>query len=114
MAQWLGQFSGNTHATRVADIEDAMRHAVAALRTAKGTDAAVSKAKAARRLAEQLFAARIRLLEVRLDAATPLTSEQSEARPHLDKLRSRIVAMQAEGVRRVLEEFEISDDLLGE
>ena len=107
MAQWLGQFSGSTHATKVAELEAALRRAVAALREAEGTDAAGSKAKAARRLAERLFAARLRMVRARLDAEPPAASAEREARPRRDALRLRKLAMQAEGVDGILAEFNI-------
>ena len=110
MAQWLGQFSGNTHATRVADLEAALRHAVAAVRQADGTDAAGAKAKAVRRLAKRLLSARLRAARARLDAAAPLTSEQREARGDLRALRSLESAIRAAGVAGILTEFGVPDE----
>ena len=102
MAQWLGQFSGDTHATRVADLEAALRHAVAALRRAAGTDAAGGKAKAVRQLAKRLLSARLRAARARLDAVTPLTSEQRESERELSALRSRESIIRAGGLAGIL------------
>jgi hypothetical protein len=108
VAQWLGQFSGNTHATRVADLEAALRHAATALRDAEGTDAVGAKAKAVRRLAKRLLSARLRAARAKLGAVAPVVSEKRDGRRDLDALRSRESIMQAEGVAGILTEFGVS------
>jgi hypothetical protein len=110
LAQWLGQFSGNTHATRVADLEVALRHAVAALRNAEATDAAGAKAKAVHRLAKRLFSARLRAARARLDAVAPLTSEQRQSRGEVHALRSRESIIEAEGAAGILTEFGVPSE----
>ena len=110
MAQWLGQFSGNTHATRVAHLEVALSHAVAALRNAEGTDAAWGKAKAVNRLAKRLFSGRLREARARLDAMAPLTSEQRQSRGEVNALRSRESIIEAKGVAGILTEFGVPSE----
>jgi hypothetical protein len=68
MAQWLGQFTGRTHATRVADAEESLRHAVEALRVASTEDEAAQKLHAVHVFAEQVVALRLRVLRARIVA----------------------------------------------
>ena len=77
MAQWLGQFSGHTHATKLEDAETALRHAVAVFRAA-GPDDHGRKSKAVRNLAERLLAARLKLLKARLAALEPVAEGREQ------------------------------------
>ena len=69
MAQWSRQYTGNTHATRVADLEASLRRAVSAFTEAQSDPERASKAKSVRKLAERLLLARRRLLAARRTAA---------------------------------------------
>jgi len=103
MAQWFGQFSGHTHATKVEDAEDALRHAVAAFRTAT-PDERARKAKSVRSLAERLLVARLKLLKARVAALEPKTGDLRSS-TGIDSLKEREAKTRAEGVSGILVEF---------
>ncbi len=112
MAQWLGQFSGHTHATRVQDAEAALRQAVTAFRAAGSDKARQIKAKAVRRLAKRLLSARLRLLKARLVAAEPVADEETNSRGSgIETLRRRAAKKRDEGVNGILVEFAAEDAL---
>ena len=54
MAQWLGQFIGRTHETRVRDAEDALKRAVQAFRDVSAPHEREKKVKNVRHLATRL------------------------------------------------------------
>ena len=107
MAQWLGQFSGRTHETRVRDAEDALKHAVEALRDASAPPEQEKKAKNVRHLARRLLKARIRLFRARLARASELrmTGQPSAWNDGVDHLRAQESATRAAGVHGILAEF---------
>jgi hypothetical protein len=104
MAQWLGQFSGHTHATKVRDAEDALRHAVAVFRAAGSNDRR-RKAKAVRNLAERLLTARLKLLRARLAALEAAAEGREPNADGIKTLRAREVRTRGEGVGGILTEF---------
>jgi hypothetical protein len=69
MAQWLGQFSGNTHETKVQDLEDSLRQSVATFKATCSDPERHEKAKAMGRLAERLLRARSKLLKSQISVA---------------------------------------------
>jgi hypothetical protein len=107
VAQWLGQCSGHTHATKVEDAEDALRHAIAVFRTAAPDDRG-RKAELVRNLAERLLAARLKLLKARLVALEPLAEGQRNA-AGIESLREREARTRAEGVSGILVELGAAD-----
>jgi hypothetical protein len=104
IAQWLGQFSGHTHATKVADAEDALRHAVAVFRVAGPGDWG-RMAKSVRNLAERLLTARLKLLKARLASLEPAAEGREQNTEAIESLRVREVRARAEGVGGILAEF---------
>jgi hypothetical protein len=104
MAQWLGQFTGLTRATKVADAENALRVAAAALRAA-GPDEASAKARAVRRLAQRLLAVRLKAIKAQRIAATPADRPSAQA----DRLRRQEDAVKSAGVSGIFAEFEVRD-----
>jgi hypothetical protein len=104
VAQWLGQFSGHTHATKVQDAEDALRHAVAAFRAAGSNDRR-RKAKAVQNLAERLLSARLKLLKARLAKLEPAAEGREVNRGGIEALQARETRTRAEGVGGLLAEF---------
>jgi hypothetical protein len=110
VAQWLGQFSGHTHATKVEDAEDALRHAVTAFRAA-GPDDRRRKAKSVRNLAEQLLTARLKLLKARLAALEPAADGREQNADRIESLRARESQTRAAGVSGILAEFGAPDAL---
>ena len=91
MAQWLGQFSGRTHETRVHDAEDALKHAVQAFRNVSAPHEREAKAKNVRHLATRLLQARIRLFKARLSRASEprMTGQPSAWNDCIDHLREQ-------------------------
>ncbi|HVU00883.1 MAG TPA: hypothetical protein VHE30_03995 [Polyangiaceae bacterium] len=110
MAQWLGQFSGRTHATAVRDAEQLLRHAVAALVTAPPADRA-RKAKAIRALAKRIYAARVRYIKARIFAATEPNIETVSGRAiELARLRAELTTVQTQSLDGILREFQAIAD----
>lgn len=107
MAQWLGQFSGKTHATRVADTEALLRHAVEVLRATPVGPEHVRKAKAVRNLARRVFSARERFLKARLAEYHRARSKEFVARhaQEIESLEHRAAQLREEGVDGILREF---------
>jgi hypothetical protein len=60
VAQWLGQYSGRTHSSKVKDLEESLRKAVTAFHGSRSEKEQSNKLASARRLAKRLLAARRR------------------------------------------------------
>jgi hypothetical protein len=110
MAQWLGQFSGNTHGTKVEDAEEALRHAVAVFRAADAGNRR-RKSKMVRHLAARLLSARLKLLKARLAALEPLAEGRELNADGIEALRAREAQTRADGVNGILAEFGALDAL---
>jgi CRP-like cAMP-binding protein len=110
VAQWAGQFSGRTHATRVRDVEEALKLAVVAFREALGEDRA-QKAKNIRNLAKRLLSARLRLLRSRIERASEprMTGQPSAWADGVDALRAKESKTRLDGVNGVLAEFGVRE-----
>ncbi|HTN76114.1 MAG TPA: hypothetical protein VL096_12735 [Pirellulaceae bacterium] len=101
MAQWLGQFSGDTHATKVAGLESALRVAIDAMVGATPADVRDKKTLAVRKLAERLLAARLRLYRSRIpDLNTRGIS--------VTRLTAKVAEAEAGGVALILKEFGVA------
>jgi hypothetical protein len=112
MAQWLGQFSGHTHATRVDDAEAALHHAVAVFLRATGSDKQRErKASSVRNLAARLLSARLKLMNARIADLQPVAEESENRIGGLEALQQRITKAKAEGVNGILAEFGATDAL---
>ena len=64
MAQWSRQYSGNTHGTRVQDLELQLQHAIRVLRSAEQSRHIDTSRDTVLRMAKKLLAARIRKRKV--------------------------------------------------
>lgn len=100
VAQWSGQFSGNTHASRVEDLEDSLRAAVHTLKAATADPERLTCMNDVRQLAEKLYKARIRLLRARLAAEPPSGADLRHS-----GLERRLVTALEGGVSAILQEF---------
>ena len=111
MAQWLGQFSGRTHGTRVQDAEDALRHAVQAFHEVAAPQERERKVKNVRHLAKRLLQARLRLLKARLVRAREprLTDLASRWTDGADAVQAREMTTRAAGVNAILVEFGVEE-----
>lgn len=109
MAQWLGQFGGNTHRTAVFDAEELLRHAVVACARAARVDKP-KKAKAVRRLAKRLLAVRTGFLKAQLGAATSPALEDvlAQRASEIARLELALAQLTSAGIEQILEEFSAS------
>jgi hypothetical protein len=114
MAQWLGQFSGHTHATRVEDAEASLRRAVEAFRAAGSSLDRVERAKAVHRLAKGLLRARLKLAKARLAAATDAQAGVVLARraQEIAALERKYALLREAGLVAILDEFGARDALI--
>jgi hypothetical protein len=108
LAQWLGQFSGHTHESKVEDLEETLRLAVKAFHIADPTDR-VSKAKSIRGLAERLLSARLKLLKVRISELDHLLQNKEQ---NIHRLRCRHTELNSNGVKGILAEYSALDALV--
>jgi hypothetical protein len=111
MAQWLGQFSGHTHETKVDDAEDLLRHAVESLCGTAAGPGREERIKAVRRLVDRLYRARVKLAKARLVAATGGQSGASLAvrAEEVAGLERKYRAVSQGGVEAILREFGAHD-----
>ena len=99
MAQWSGQFTGNTHLSKVQDREQQLRHAIEVYRTLDSETKIEAQKQTVARFAKQLLDARVRATKARIAALDP--------RDDNDRIRaeSKIDEMLNGGVSSILEEF---------
>jgi hypothetical protein len=107
MAQWMGQFTGNSHATKIEDLETTLRHAINVYREVRERVESQTKEKAIRKLAEKLFTARLKYLKARLYEAEPVmeNKEERRQRKRVETLRQQEVKVRSDGVNGILLEF---------
>src|SRR6185503_15786378 len=74
MAQWLGQFTGATHSTRVEDAERTLRNAVKAFLS---SPLETERQKAVHRLAERVLRARLQFLKAALASARRIPTAEA-------------------------------------
>lgn len=102
MAQWLGQFSGLTHGTKLADAEATLRGAVSAFHREEPADRE-AKAEAVRHLGRRVLNLRLKLLKAIRNYGRPV------ANPREEKLLEPERAVQAAGLMGILSEFGAAD-----
>ena len=104
MAQWLGQFTGNTHLTKVEDREQQLRHVVDVLGTKQLPADRQTYMKTVVRFAEQLHLARLRALKAQIASLDPRnTKGRDVAQQKLDQLA-------ADGFTEILQKFKVITD----
>ncbi len=106
MAQWLGQFTGHTHATRVAETEETLRTAFRALETCDPSERP-HKEKAIRKIAARLLRARMQFLKAHLVELTRVaTAEAHEKRAkEIERMRIAREVTETGGVAAILAEY---------
>ena len=105
MAQWNGQYTGNTHGTKVADLEDTLRHAVEVFKNSSA-DVKSSKGKAVKKLAAKLLNARLKMLKAKLADTTPVEAKNWEKRRiQIEHLEIQEKQWTSSGVSGILSEF---------
>lgn len=105
VAQWLGQYTGNTHATRIDDMEASLRVAVSAFKMASTDSERRNKAKSVRKLAKRLLSARRHQLGARIAVARQVPGQREE----VASLREQMASLEAHGVRGILTELDALD-----
>ena len=105
MAQWAGGYSGNTHATRVADAESALKQAITAFRLHEGAAASAQGHDKVARMAERLLSARVRMLKARLLTLRDASAQDGSSPAQLTDLEVRLKKLQEQGVAGILTEF---------
>ena len=116
MAQWSGGFSGNTHATRVAEAEAALRHAITVLQAKQPGEDPTKAANTVHKLAQRVLSSRLRMLKARLSTMQDAKAQDAvpSASQELTDLRRRLALAQTQGVKEVLDEFSASGLLKGD
>jgi hypothetical protein len=111
VAQWLGQFSGHTHATKVADVEASMRRASAAFLAATSEAERLKKGKALRALAKRLMTARLKFLKARIVAAQTMATAEAQSKrvAELSSLRVAEAGVHEDGVEGILREYGVAE-----
>ena len=104
MAQWLGQFSGNTHISKVRDHEQQLQHAVEVLGAKQSPAERQTYMETVLRFAEELLVARLRALKGNLSSLDPRDIKGREA------IQWKVNEVTADGVPAVLNEFKVSTD----
>jgi hypothetical protein len=107
MAQWQGGFSGNSHETKVADVEHSLRLAVASFKACNELEKA-ARTSAVCRLARRLYVARLKALEAKIarDSEPHPSGEPSEGST---RQRHKLEALLASGVGGILNEFGVPE-----
>lgn len=103
MAQWLGQFSGKTHETKVAALEDALRTAIRAWQASEESQKP-EKEQAVRRLAFRVQRARLKSWQAKL-ARLMEPSVSPPSPTAYSSLLKKIEQAEADGGESILEEF---------
>lgn len=103
MAQWIGQYSGLTHETKVQDLETSLRKTVAACATAPEAERE-SRGKAVEHLAGRLLAARLKAIRARLSALRE-PGQKRASEDQLKQLQTCEQELLAQGVAGILKEF---------
>jgi hypothetical protein len=111
MAQWLGQFTGRTHASKVLAIEESLQKAVAKLQVTPA-ELVTPQINAVVRLAERLLRARRKQMKVahsieREARTVPLDTER------MKQLVTSQERLENGGIAAILTEFKVSH-LLGQ
>ena len=105
MAQWNGQFTGNSHATKVNDYEDMLKHAVEVFQISSDEDRG-GKSKAVKKLAGKVLNARLKLVKAKEYEAEPVKSEDwAKISSQIEHLRQTEAKLTSEGVNGILLEF---------
>ena len=110
MAQWWGQYSGNSHQTKVDDLEEILQHAVIVFHNSDSDLERNSKKKNLCKLAKKLYNARLKLLRAKLDEAQPVIEGDLETQSsRIEALRTQEAKVKSEGINGIFVEFGIKE-----
>jgi hypothetical protein len=110
VAQWLGQYTGNTHATRVAELDSQLRHAISVLRAIEDDSDRMKRAKSVRKLAKRLLAARARCIKAKL-ASAEIHDAIGKGLGDVASLRQHLASIEEGGLDAILAEFGVAEEL---
>lgn len=110
MAQWVGQYTGNTHATHVAELDEQLRHAISAFRTSGGDIDRRKRGKSIRSLAKRLWAARRRFVKAKI-VGVEIRDASEKRTEEIGVLREHLAAIDESGVDGILAEFGVAEEL---
>jgi hypothetical protein len=105
MAQWNQQYSGQTHETKVQDLEASLRKAVKAFSAATSETEKNHKEKAVRHLSERLLESRLKILHVRISGLIVAKSKAGATDEEIARLKVREQEMRDNGMDGILREF---------
>lgn len=108
MAQWNGQYTGNTHSTKVGDLEATLRYAVTVFRNSD--EKRNAKGKTVQKLAAKLLSARLKFLKAQIYNAEPVIAENEKKQNiNIQTLLQLEAETRINGVNGILIEFGAQD-----
>ncbi len=103
MAQWMGQFSGETHKTKIEDRKAQLRQAIEVYRSTAGEEERRSQEKKVIRFAENLHQARLKGAKAVWAAWDPCDTEG------LGRMLRKMEVLEQQSIESVLKEFHVED-----
>ena len=107
MAQWMGQFTGRTHESKVKEIEESLSKAIEAFRAADESSRE-AKQKSVMKLCERLLSARHKAIKARISKLSETRSLDNDSKK-TQNLVEREQKLTEGGVEEILIEFKIQD-----
>ncbi len=107
MAQWMGQFSGRTHESKIKDIEETLLNAIESLKVADETNIN-TKRKSVIKLCERLMSARHKALKARISKISETRSLESDSNK-TQNLIKREKELGVNGIAGIFAEYKIHD-----
>jgi len=105
MAQWMGQYSGRTHESKVKKIESSLKKAIESLLLIEGPDKK-NKEKEVLKLCKKLKSARHKAVKARIDK---LSIPSQEHVSKLQALKTSEKSLEEDGLNDILLEFELQN-----
>lgn len=107
MAQWMGQFTGRTHESKIKDIECSLSKAIKALKSANESNRA-AKQKTVLKLCKRLHSARHKAIKARISRISETRSLEFDSKK-TQNLIEREKQLVEGGVGEILKEFKLPD-----
>jgi len=107
MAQWMGQFSGRTHESKIKDIEETLLTAIESLKSADETNID-TKRKTVIKLCERLMSARHKALKARISKISETLSLKGDSK-NIQNLIEREKKSKENGIAGIFAEYKIQD-----
>ena len=107
MAQWMGQFTGRTHESKIKDIEDSLVSAIEALKVADEANID-AKRKSVVKLCERLLSARHKAVKARISKISETRSMENDSKK-TQSLVQREKELREHGIESILVEYKIQE-----